>query len=153
MKRSMKSTIPVLEHLFAAYKENPGSIHVINDMCHNNQEDPVKVSDALIEERLIKDRHIYPGSVVACKITLQGIRQIDRQYVEEKIQEALKGLEKAGGSGNIMKFMKLTDTHYQAGLDIKDELESRGLATFETGSFQDNTIIMSLSKKEEVIHD
>jgi hypothetical protein len=49
--------------------------------------------------------------------------------------------------------MNLSDTHYQTGLDIKDELESRRLATFETGSFQDNTIIMTLLKKEEVVQE
>jgi len=152
-ERNMKSTIPVLEHLFAAYKENPGSIHVINDVCHHNGEDPVRVSDELKNEKLIKDRHIYPGNVVACRITWQGIRQIDNQYVEEKIKETLHGLKKAGGSGNIMKFMHLSDTHYQIGLDVKDELVSQGLATFETGSFQDNTIIMTLPKKEEVVHE
>lgn len=147
----MNSKIPVLKHLFAAYKENPGSIHVINDVCHNNNEDPVQVSDELKKENLIKARHIYPGNVVACQITLQGIRQIDTQYVVEKMQEALEGLEKAGGSGNIMKFMNLSDTHYQTGIDIKDELESCGLARFETGSFQDNTIMMTLVKKEEAV--
>jgi len=149
----MKSSIPVLEHLFAAYKENPGSIHVINDVCHHSGEDPVRVSDELKNDMFIRERHVYPGNVVACQITLRGIQQLDSQYVEEKIQQALKGLEKAGGSGNIMKFMTLSDTHYQAGLDIKDELEARGLATFESGSFQDNTIIMTLLKKEEVVQE
>lgn len=147
---TMKSKIPVLEHLFAGYKENPGSIHVINDMCHNNGEDPVQISDQLKAEGLIKDRHIYPGNVVACQITLQGIREIDRSYVEKKLKDAIEGLEKAGGSGNIMKFMGLSDAHFQTGVDIKEELESKGLARHETSSFQDNAIVMTLVKKEEV---
>lgn len=61
------------------------------------------------------------------------------------------GLEKAGGSGNIMKFMSLSDTHFQTGIDIKEELESHGLARLETSSFPDNAIVMTLVKKEEAV--
>lgn len=122
-----KLDLLLLRYLFVAYKKGPSVIYPINDICAKYNADPIRASDHLIEQGLIRERWIYSGNEVACRITIQGIEKIDPIYVRTKLEQIIGGLADSGNSRALLEILENKIEEFSIASDFVNELSRLGL--------------------------
>jgi hypothetical protein len=121
-----KAAKDTLRYLFAEYLKGPAVLYTINSISKKNHVSAVDVSDYLLALDFIRERWIYPDGVVACKITIRGIEEIDPVYVREKLRQLIGGLAESGGSKELLEILTLKLEEYSVALDLVKQLEGMG---------------------------
>jgi hypothetical protein len=116
-----------LRYLFSAYLKGPSAIYPIIPVTKKYRLDAIKFSDYLLDNHWIRERWVYRNDIVACRITIRGIEQIDPAYVRQKLQQVIGGLGEAGGSRNLVDILEVKLEEYSISLDLVKQLESLGL--------------------------
>jgi len=140
-----KAKLEILTTLFANYKQSPGSLTDIHFLSLKYKIDSVQLSEGLKAEGLIKNLMFLPKDAVVCKITINGILEIDSQYVHQLFYNVINGMGEAGGKGDIVLLLKTDKEHYQIVLDTAHELVRRGLIKIQSGAFETNQLIAELT--------
>ncbi|HYG19122.1 MAG TPA: hypothetical protein VD816_09335 [Ohtaekwangia sp.] len=113
----------ILRYLFKAYLKGPSIIYNINSAVQSNKVNVVNLSDEMLERAWIRERWIYPGDVVACRITILGIEEVYPTYVRTKLSYLMGSLADAGGSKDLMEILEYKIEEYSIALDLVKQLE------------------------------
>jgi hypothetical protein len=117
----------VLRDLFQKYLENPTVLYSINAVADLYKTDAVALSNFLVERNWIREPWIYQNNVVACKITVQGIEEINPSFIRRQLKEITEGLISGGGRRSLMSIFQNKLEVYAIALDMIYQLEKLGL--------------------------
>lgn len=140
----------VLRYLFAEYKKGPSVIYPINEVVRKFGVDPVDLSDYLLDKGWIRERWIYAGDDVACRITIKGIERIDRVYFRNKVDQIISGIASAGSSKALLEILEFNIEEYAIASDFVNQLERLGLVKIQN---PDNTITVELTDAGRKYHE
>jgi len=132
----------VLRYLFSEYKKGPSVIYPINEIVKKYAVDAVALSDYLLEKGWIRERWIYAGNEVACRITITGIERIDPAYFRKKVDQIIAGLASAGSPRALLEILEFNIEEYAIASDFVNQLERLGLVKIQN---PDNTITVELT--------
>ena len=121
-----KASKETLRFLFSEYLKGPAVIYTINNVAKRFDVDVVELSDYLLDNSFIRERWVYPGNIVACRITIKGIEEIDPVYVRDKLRQVIGGLGDAGGIKELIDILSYKIEEYSIALDIVKQLENLG---------------------------
>src|SRR5687767_6331587 len=117
----------VLRYLFHQYLKGPTVLYEINGITNQYKADPIVVSNYLSEKNLIREAWIHQNNVVTCKITVQGIEEINPSFIREKLKYVMNGLREAGGRKSLTEIFQHKIEEYSIALDMIYELEKLAL--------------------------
>lgn len=140
----------VLKYLFSEYLKGPSVIYTINRITKKYGADAVALSDYMLDKQWIRERWVYPGNVVACRITIRGIEEIDPGYVRSKLAQVIGGLMEAGGSKDLLEILEFRIEEYPITLDLVKQLEALGLVEVH---HLHNTIVIELTDKGRMFYE
>lgn len=132
----------VLKHLFEGYLKNPTGIFDVTEVIEKNGQNQHEFGKYLVEKGLVKN-HQYRPTEFVCQISIDGIKEIAPEFLEEKKNTIISTLGITGGSGGIIEILDLEPKYFQIGFDIAKYLEGTGL--IEEGNYQHNEIYIGLS--------
>lgn len=101
-------------------------IYTINGVTDRYRANAVEVSDYLLKNSWVRERWVYEGDIVGCRITIKGIEEVDPVYVREKLRQVIGGLGDAGGTKELMEILAYKIEEYSIALDIVKQLETLG---------------------------
>jgi hypothetical protein len=81
----------VLRYLFQEYLKAPNISYTINAIAKSYKTDPVAVSEYLQERKWIREPWVYQDDVVTCRITVEGIEEINPVFIRNKLKGLLGG--------------------------------------------------------------
>src|SRR5687768_2627198 len=113
-----RSARQILKYLFAEYLKGPSVIYTITDIAKKHHVDAVELSDYLLANGWIRERWVYPGNQVSCKITIKGIEEIAPAYVRERLRQMIGGLGESGGSKALIEVLEHKLSEYSIALDM-----------------------------------
>jgi predicted transcriptional regulator len=116
-----------LRHLFNEYLKAPAVLYTINHIIAPYKADPIEVSSYLAEKHWIRERWIYQNNLVACRITVAGIEEVNPAFIYTKLKRLMVGLLSAGGRRGLMEVFDNNLQEYVIALDIVFELQKLGL--------------------------
>lgn len=145
-----KPSKEVLKYLFSEYLKGPSVIYRINRIAKKYAVNAVALSDYLLDNQWIRERWIYPGDVVAARITIRGIEEIDPVYVRSKLAQVIGGLADAGGSKDLLEILEFRIEEYSITLDLVKQLEILGLVA---AHHLQNTIVVELTDKGRAFYE
>lgn len=137
-----RATRQTLKYLFSEYQKGPAVMYPINDIAKKHHIDAVELSDYMMEKGWIKERWVYPGNKVSCKITIQGIEEIAPAYVRERLRNMIGGLGESGGSKALIEILEQKLQEYSIAMDMVRQLEQLGLIEVR---HPDDTIVVELT--------
>lgn len=140
----------VLKYLFSEYLKGPSVVYTINRITKKYSIDAVDVSDYMLENQWIRERWVYPGNVVACRITIRGIEEIAPSYVRGRLAQVIGGLVNAGGSKDLLEILEFRIEEYSIALDLVKQLENLELVEVH---HLHNTIIIELTDKGRLFYE
>lgn len=124
MEKAARAT---LKFLFQEYVKGPIVLYTVNSVIQNLKENPIAVTDYMLEKNWIRERWVYDNQNVACRITVEGIEAINPLYVDTKLRELIGGLVIAGGKRSLADIFQNRIQEYSIALDIVYQLEKLGL--------------------------
>ena len=127
MNNLQKAANDILRYLFAEYLKGPAVVYSISPITRKYDINPVELSDYLLENGLIRERWIYPGDGISCRITIKGIEEVNPAYVREKLRQLVGGLGQSGGSKELLEILTYKLEEYSISLDLVKQLETLGL--------------------------
>jgi hypothetical protein len=148
--RFEKPAKEVLKYLFSEYQKGPSVIYRINRITKKHSINAVELSDYMLDNYWIRERWIYPGDIVACRITIRGIEEIDPVYVRSKLAQVIGGLANAGGSKDLLEILEFRIEEYSITLDLVKQLEILGLVAVH---HLQNTIVVELTDKGRAFYE
>src|SRR5687768_15882378 len=95
-----------LKYLFSEYLKGPAVIYTINEVTRKHHVDAVELSDYLLDKGWIRERWIFSGNQVGCKITIKGIEEINAAYVRDKLKQMIGGLGESGGAKELIEILE-----------------------------------------------
>jgi hypothetical protein len=116
-----------LRHLFQGYVKAPAVLYTINQIITPYKANAIEVSDYLVEKRWIRERWIYQNDLVACRITVAGIEEINPAFIHTKLKRLMVGLLTVGGRRGLMDIFDNNLQEYVMAIDIVFELQKLGL--------------------------
>jgi hypothetical protein len=133
MEKAAKAT---LRYLFHQYLKSPSVLYTINIITDSYRADAAEVSDYLVEKKWVRERWVYENKLVACRITVAGIEEINPSFIRTKLKQLIGGLIESGGRRSLMGIFQNKIQEYIIALDIVFELEKLGLIKMihESGS-------------------
>jgi hypothetical protein len=117
----------VLEYLWREYQKNSNLSYDISPLCAKSHVDPVRLSNELKQEGLVKDDVVVEGDKVSCCVSMKGVIRLDKQFVESKIDAVLGGLREVNSIGNVMEILNLGASDFQLAFDLANEMQNRDL--------------------------
>ena len=117
----------VLRYLFQEYLKAPNISYTINAIAKSYKTDPVAVSEYLQERKWIREPWVYQDDVVTCRITVEGIEEINPIFIRNKLKGLLGGLIQHGGRKSLMSIFEKNIEEYSVALDIVYQLEKLNL--------------------------
>jgi hypothetical protein len=124
MEKVAKAT---LRYLFQEYLKSPSVLYTINIITESYKADASDVSNFLVEKKWIRERWVYQNNLVACRITVGGIEEINPSFIQHKLKQLIDGLVGFGGRRSLMQIFQNKIQEYVIALDIVFELEKLGL--------------------------
>lgn len=67
----------ILRYLFQEYLKGPTVLYSINCVTDLYKTDPKRVSNYLVDKKWIREQWIYQNNLVACRITVEGIEEVN----------------------------------------------------------------------------
>lgn len=118
-----------LVYLLAAYQEEAGRSYNIGPIAVRNDVNPLQLANYLKGHNFIKtDVQASPDEdSLMASISVKGIMEVDPDFVETRIQHALKGLKSAESIGNVMAILELKPAAFQMAFDLAIEMQNRDL--------------------------
>ena len=141
MEKAAKET---LRFLYSEYLKGPAVIYTINSITKRYNVNAVELSENMLKNSLIRERWVYPGDIVACRITIKGIEEIDPVYVREKLRQVIGGLGDAGGTKDLIDILSYKIEEYSIALDIVKQLEELGFVKIR---HPENSIVVELTEE------
>jgi hypothetical protein len=138
-----KAAKETLRFLFSEYLKGPAVIYTINGVTKRYNLNAVEVSDYLLKNSWVRERWIYPGDIVACRITIKGIEETNPTYVREKLRQVIGGLGDAGGTKDLMDILAYKIEEYSIALDIVKQLEELGYVKIR---HPENSLVVELTE-------
>jgi hypothetical protein len=117
----------VLRYLFQEYLKAPNISYTINTITTNYKADPVAVSEYLQEKKWIREPWVYQNNVVTCRITVEGIEEVNPVFIRNQLRGLIGGLVEHGGRKSLMGIFEKNIEAYSIALDIVYQLEKLGL--------------------------
>jgi hypothetical protein len=145
-----KAVRETLRYLFSEYLKGPSVIYRINGIAKKYHVDPMELSDYLLEKDWIRERWIYTGDIVGCKITIRGIQEINSVYVREKLRQVIGGLGDAGGAKELLEILEHRIEEYSIAMDIVRQLEQMGYIEIRHPK---DSIIIQLTEAGKKYHE
>jgi hypothetical protein len=118
-----KSAKESLRFLFSKYLKGPTALYEFNSIAKRFRVNPVELSDYMLDKGWIRERWVYSGDVVAGKITIKGIEEIDPIYVRDKLSQIIGGLGEAGGAKPLIEILENKVSEYSIAMDMVRQLE------------------------------
>ena len=114
----------VLSFLFDSAKKDSNRFYDIKPVVGN---DALMIASKLSKNGLIKDDIQSDGTKVACAISVDGMRSIDANYVDQKVKEILKATGEAGSIWNVVELLKEKPEGFQFCFDLANDMQNRDL--------------------------
>lgn len=114
-------------------------------ICAAVDESPREVVATLASEGLIRDDFQTEGNTVKCAISMQGILEVDRKFVEQRIDKVLAGMGAVNSVGNVMEFLDLQQPGYQLAFDLANEMQNRDLVKLLYSFFPGNKVMVEMT--------
>jgi hypothetical protein len=128
MDKVIKST---LRYLFQEYLKAPNVAYSINGVTAHHHADPVAVSDHLLERNWIRERWVFQDDLVSCRITVAGIEEVDRVFIQTKLRQIIGDLLDSGGAKDLNEILQNNLNEYAINLDIVFQLEKLTMVKIE----------------------
>ena len=128
MEKVAKAT---LRYLFQEYLKGPTILYSINAVTDLYKTDPIAVSNYLVEKKWIRELWVHQNNHVACKITVEGIEEVNPLFIRNKLQKLIGGLVDGGGRKSLMEIFQNKIEEYSIALDIIYQLEKLGLVSIK----------------------
>jgi hypothetical protein len=119
----------VLRHLFQQYQKAPAILYSINGVTNQYKADPIAVSEYLMEKKWIREHWVHQNNLVTCRITVEGIEEVNPSFVHAKLQGIISVLANGGGSKSLAEIYQTRIEDYAMALDIIYQLQMLGLVT------------------------
>jgi len=139
---ALKTKKDVLQYLFDGYQENPTAIYDVTVMIKNHEQDPHEFGTYLVDNGWVKNHQYRPQSFV-CQISLDGINEIEPEYMESIKQKVISTLGLTGGKESIMEILGYESKHYQKAHDFSKYMEAKGL--IKDSLYLPNDVLIELS--------
>jgi len=139
-----------LRYLFSEYKKGPNVIYPINAIAKKYGVDPVALSEYMADQQWIRECWVYSGNVVACRITISGIEEVDPVYVQDKVEQIIGGLADAGSSKALLEILEFKISEFTIASDLVNQLQSLGLVQINNSN---NTIRIELTDTGRRFHE
>ena len=94
VKNAVKDT---LTYLFEEYEKNPNMMYSIKEIAEKHKIDQHELGKLLLERGWIKNQQFRPTDFI-CQITLEGIEEVDSDYVQDKVNAIIQTLGELGRS-------------------------------------------------------
>jgi hypothetical protein len=120
-------SLEILRWLWDRYRTDSNGVYDIAPLCRKHGSDPVKVSNNLRNEGLIKDEVTIEKEMVCCAISMKGIALVDPQFIEGMIDKVLAAMTGVNSIHNIMVVLKLDQNDFQMAFDLANEMQNRDL--------------------------
>jgi predicted transcriptional regulator len=117
----------VLRYLFQEYLKAPNISYTINGITSSYKTDPSAVVEYLEVHKWIREPWVYQNNVVTCRITVEGIEEINPVFIRNKLKSLIGGLIEHGGRKSLMGIFEKNIDEYSIALDIIYQLEKLGL--------------------------
>jgi hypothetical protein len=117
----------ILRYLFQEYVKGPTILYSINCITDLYKVDPIAVSDYLVEKKWVREQWIHQNNLVACRITVEGIEEINPLFIRNKLKKLIGGLMDGGGRKSLTEIFQNKIEEYSIALDIIYQLEKMGL--------------------------
>lgn len=114
----------VLTFLFNSTKKDSNKFYDIKPVAGN---DALMIANKLLKGGLIKDDIQSDGHTVGCSISIEGMRSVDRDYVDRKTKEFLNATGEAGTIWNVVDLLKEKPEGFQFCFDLANDLQNRDL--------------------------
>ena len=137
---AMKDT---LTYLFEEYEKNPNAIYSIKQIAEKHKIDQHELGELLLESGWIRNQQLQPTDFI-CQITLEGIEEVDPDYVQDKVNQIVQTLGELGRS-DIVEILGYKPENYQKAMDLAKLLETKNLIQDTQYFFPGNNIITELS--------
>jgi hypothetical protein len=122
-----KAARAVLRYLFHEYLKAPNISYTINPITTSYKANPVDVSEYLQQRKWIREPWVYQNNVVTCRITVEGIEEVNPIFIRNKLKSLIGGLIEHGGRKSLMGIFQKKIEEYSIALDIVYQLEKLGL--------------------------
>jgi hypothetical protein len=124
-----KAAKAILRYLFREYLKGPTVLYSINAIADVHKVDPIAVSNFMVERKWIREQWIHQNNLVTCRITAEGIEEVDPIFIRNKLKKLIDGLVDGGGRKSLMEIFQNKIEEYAIALDIVNQLEKLGLVT------------------------
>jgi hypothetical protein len=131
----MITTLPIMEkvakavlrYLFQEYLKAPNVSYAINAVTKSYKSDPSAVTDYLQARKWIREPWVCQNNIITCRITVEGIEEINPVFIRNKLKSLIGGLVEHGGRKSLMGIFERNIEEYSIALDIVYQLEKLGL--------------------------
>lgn len=104
-------------------------LYEINVITSQHKADPIAVTNYMAEKNWIREQWIHQNDVVRCKITVEGMEEIDPSFIREKLRHVIGMLCNTGGKKSLTEMLQHKIEEYAIVLDIIYRLERMKLIT------------------------
>ena|SRR5688572_16349512 len=113
----------VLRYLFQQYLKGPAVVYQINGITTQHNADPIMLSDYMVEKNWIREQWVHQNNMVTCKITVQGIEEINPSFIHNKLKDLIDRLVRTDGRKDLMEIFQHNIREYSIALDMIYQLE------------------------------
>ena len=119
-----QNEMKVLEFLFKSSKEDSNKNYDIKPIAGK---DALMIATKLLKAGLIKDDIQGDATIVACSISIDGIRAVDPAFVDVKVKEFLKAVDRAEAIYNVVDILRIQPPQFQFGFDLAIYIQNKDL--------------------------
>lgn len=119
----------VLRHLFQKYLEAPTVVYAINRITDLSKSDAIEISTYMMEKNWVREVWVHQSKIVTCRITVQGIQEINPSFITIKVKKLVTELMRGGGKKSLAEIFQYNIQEYAIALDIVYRLEKSGFIT------------------------
>ncbi len=140
----------VLRYLFHQYQKAPAILYSINGVTNQYKADPIAVSEYLLEKKWIREHWVHQNNLVTCRITVEGIEEVNPTFVHAKLKSIIAVLANGGGIKSLAELYQARIEDYAMTLDIIYQLQMLGLVTIfsQAGTLQIELTALGLKYDE-----
>jgi hypothetical protein len=120
----MDKETEVLTFLFNSARKDSNQFYDIKSIAGN---DALMIANKLSKKGLIKDEIQSDGTIVRCSISIDGMRAVDRAYIETKTKDLLQSTGEAGTIWNVVDLLKEKQEGFQFCFDLANDMQNRDL--------------------------
>lgn len=119
----------VLRYLFKEYLKSPTVAYAINGVTDMYKTDAIAVSNYMVKKNWIRELWIHQNNLVTCRITVEGMEEVNPLFIRNKLKKLVSGLVESGGQKSLAEIFQHKIEEYAIALDMVYQLEKLELVS------------------------